>query len=117
MSDGAADATTRRRSALPDANLLRRVRWRLVAWSAGTTFLALIVLGTALYFAVSSALATSGRSQLEARMDEVRQFMREARLPPSRAPIGLTVGGRASGTFAFIVGPDQQAVGPQDVGI
>ena len=88
-----------------------------MAWSAGTTFLALIVLGTALYFAVSSALATSGRSQLEARMDEVRQFMREARLPPSRAPIGLTVGGRASGTFAFIVGPDQQAVGPQDVGI
>ncbi len=49
-------------------------------------------------------------------MNEVRQFMRDARLPPSRAPIGLSVGGRSSGTFAFIVGPDQQAVGPQNVG-
>jgi signal transduction histidine kinase len=50
-------------------------------------------------------------------MDEVRQFMREARLPPTRVPIGLTVGGRASGTFAFIVGPDQQAISPPNVGI
>jgi signal transduction histidine kinase len=122
MSDGALEPTTAlpkssRRGGQPDASLLRRVRWRLVAWSAGTTLVALVVLGLALYFAVSSLLASSGRAQLEARMDEVRQFLREARFPPSRAPIGLAVGGRASGTFAFIVGPDQQAVGPQDVGI
>jgi len=117
MSDGAADASNRRRAQLPDANLLRRVRWRLVAWSAGTTMIALVVLGVALYGTVSSALAASGRDQLEARMTEVRQFMREARLPPSRAPIGLTVGGRSSGTFAFIVGPDRQALAPPDVGI
>jgi signal transduction histidine kinase len=116
VSDGAPSSNAGR-GALPDARLLRRVRWRLVAWSAGTTLIVLIVLGTALYLAVSSALAASGRDQLDARMNEVRQFMREARLPPSRAPIGLTVGGRASGTFAFIVGPDQQALGPQDVGI
>ena len=106
-----------RRSSLPDAKLLRRVRWRLVAWSAGTTLVALIVLGTLIYVSVSSALAASGREQLESRMSEVRQFMREARLPPARAPIGLTVGGRASGTFAFIVGPDQQPFGPPNVGI
>jgi signal transduction histidine kinase len=117
MTDGASEPSRSRRGALPDANLLRRVRWRLVAWSAGTTLVVLLILGSALYFAVSSALASSGRDQLQDRMDDVRQFMREARLPPSRAPIGLTVGGRASGTFAFIVGPDQQAVAPPEVGI
>jgi signal transduction histidine kinase len=116
MSDGAADQRGRH-SGIPDANLLRRVRWRLVAWSAGTTFLVLLVLGSALYLGVSSVLADSGSRQLEARMAEVRQFMREARLPPSRVPIGLTVGGQASGTFAFIVGPDQQAISPPDLGI
>src|SRR5205807_5072893 len=102
---------------LPDANLLRRVRWRLVAWSAGTTLVALVVLGSALYVAVSNSLAASGRDQLNARMDDVRHFLLENRLPPSRAPIGLAIGGRSSGTFAFIVGPDQQAVGPQGVGL
>jgi signal transduction histidine kinase len=105
-----------RRGPPQDANLLRRVRWRLVAWSAGTTIVVLVILGSLVYLAVSSALASSGRDQLQARMNEVRQFMRDARLPPSRAPIGLSVGGRSSGTFAFIVGPDQQAVGPQNVG-
>jgi signal transduction histidine kinase len=117
VSDGAPQPIAPRRGALPDANLLRRVRWRLVAWSAGTTLVVLVVLGSALYVAVSSALAASGRDQLQARMDEVRQFLRESRLPPSRAPISLTVGGRSSGTFAFIVGPDQQAVTPPNVGI
>jgi signal transduction histidine kinase len=117
MSDGASEPKPRRPPAPPDSSLLRRVRWRLVAWSAGTTFVILLILGTAAYFALSSALASSGRDTLESRMGDVRDFMHQARLPPSRAPIGLNVGGRASGTFAFIVGPDQQAVANPGVGI
>jgi signal transduction histidine kinase len=122
VSDGATgDASStetqaRRRASMPDARLLRGVRWRLVAWSAGTTLVALALLGSALYFAVSGSLESSGKEQLALRMNDVKQFLSEARLPPARAPIGLTVGGRASGTFAFIVQPDLQSIGP-DVGL
>jgi signal transduction histidine kinase len=102
----------------PDSALLRRVRWRLVAWSAGTTFLVLLVLGSALYLAVANSLAASGRRQLEFRADQIEHFILEARvMPMTRAPIGLLVGGPASGTFAFIIGPDDRSLGPQDVGL
>jgi len=52
-----------------DTRLLRRVRWRLLAWSAGTTFILLVALGAALYASVSASLAASGTSQLQQRAD------------------------------------------------
>ncbi len=107
-----------RRGTASDATLLGRVRWRLVAWSAGTTLMVLLVLGWALYAAVAGSLASSGREQLEARADQVRHFLLETRgLPFTRAPISVTVGGPTSGTFAFIVPPDQQPIGPENLGI
>src|SRR2546425_1096490 len=39
-----------------DARLLARVRWRLVAWSAGSTLVLLLILGTALYLSVDASL-------------------------------------------------------------
>src|SRR5215210_1701733 len=50
-----------------DARLVRNVRWRLVAFSGGSTLLVLLVLGIALYLAVASTLAGASVSQLEAR--------------------------------------------------
>src|SRR5262249_44732604 len=119
MSDGAQSAspstpTSRRRGLSPDGSLLRRVRWRLVAWSAITTLIALLLLGGAIYFAVASALESSGREQLDQRMADVQQFLRETRLPPASAPIGLRVGGRGSGTFAFIIEPNLTSIGPPE---
>src|SRR5450759_3396729 len=46
-----------------DARLIRSVRWRLVAWSGGTTLLVLIVLAVTLYASVANSLAYTGVSQ------------------------------------------------------
>jgi signal transduction histidine kinase len=117
-AEPASRSRTARRAGQPDAALIRRVRWRLVAWSAGTTLLVLLALGWALYIAVSGSLDSSGRHTLDTRADQVRRFLLETRvLPPSGAPIGLSIGGPASGTFAFIVGPDEQALGPANLGL
>jgi two-component system, OmpR family, sensor histidine kinase CiaH len=117
MADEVPNDVSRRRSA-PDAALLRRVRWRLVAWSAGTTLVVLVLVGWVLYISVAGSLGASGRNQLEARLDQVRHFLQEVRgLPPNRAPIGISIGGPASGTFAFIISPDDQSVGPADVAV
>jgi len=109
---------TARETTAPDAALLRRVRWRLVAWSAGTTLIVLVVIGSILYFAVAGLLASSSRQQLDSRMAQVQHFVEDVRgLPPSRAPIGVSVGGPASGTFAFIISADDESVGPPDVAL
>src|SRR5215213_4511854 len=51
-----------------DARLIRRVRWRLVAWSGLTTLIVLLVLGAALYAVVAGSLAGASVDQLEARV-------------------------------------------------
>jgi signal transduction histidine kinase len=49
-------------------------------------------------------------------MSQIRRFVEDVRgLPPSRAPIGVQVGGPASGTFAWIIAADDESVGPPDV--
>ena len=58
-----------------DARLVRRVRWRLVAWSAGSTLLLLLLLGAALYLGVQRSLAATGTAQLERQADMLRDFM------------------------------------------
>jgi two-component system, OmpR family, sensor histidine kinase CiaH len=102
--------------------MLSRVRWRLVAWSAGTTLIVLVVLGGALYGAVARSLAATGQQQIAVRADMVRRAMEQSRfLGDPRAPrdfrplVGFSVGGPAPGTFAFIVGPSGVSFGPSDL--
>lgn len=105
-----------------DAALVRRVRWRLLAWSGGTTLVALVVLGALLYTAVAWSLASTGEEQLRDRARDIAIGL-EMRaggvaigggatsapgVPPGnviveRAEVpGLVVGGPTSGTFGFI---------------
>jgi signal transduction histidine kinase len=104
-----------------DARLLSRVRWRLVAWSAGSTLVLLLVLGTALYLTVDASLAAAGRTQLEEQVTGLRGFLEH--LPPG----GLTdggggghdephigqpeFGGKGSGTISIVVDPSGAFVG------
>jgi signal transduction histidine kinase len=102
-----------------DSGLLRRVRWRLVAWSAGSTLLLLVTLGTALYLSVNASLSASGTSQLEQRAAVLMSVLRGQ--PPGPAldgsddsPFGRPIlGGPASGTLAIVVGAQGQIVGPR----
>ncbi len=115
---------------VPDAALVRRVRWRLLAWSGGTTLAALVVLGSLLYATVAWSLATTGEQQLRARAEEIAAGLAaRAALPPgaagggfvtqfegpppasgaigfmvdSASVPGVVIGGPTSGTLAFVV--------------
>jgi signal transduction histidine kinase len=109
-----ATAATAPRQKSPDSALLRRVRWRLVFWSGGTTLVILLALGSILYATLSNYLGGAGREQLNARFDAIEQSVRQARrFPPERVPIGFSVG-RESGTFAFLVLPNDTVLAPAD---
>jgi signal transduction histidine kinase len=109
-----------------DARLLHGVRWRLVAWSAGSTLALLLMLGGLLYLSVASSLAAASQGQLQQRADDVSGFLR--RLPPGGLdepqehdpqdpPIGSPqFGGPGSGTIALIVDSSGRFAGgnPQD---
>ena len=58
-------------AASPDAPLLRRTGRRLVAWSAGTMLVVLVVLGAALYGAVARSLAATSETQLAQRAQSI----------------------------------------------
>lgn len=112
MPDPAAPAEldpAEARAVAADAGLVRGVRWRLVALSAGLTLVALLLLGAAMYAIAARSLAESGRQQLEARAADIKAalvgFRREPRL-------GQIFGGRASGTFAMLVFADGTPVFP-----
>lgn len=102
-----------------DSGLLRSVRWRLVAWSAGSTLLLLVALGTALYLSVNASLSTSGTAQLAQRAAVLMSVLRGQ--PPGPilngsvdSPFGRPIlGGPASGTLAVVVGEQGQIVGPR----
>ena len=104
-----------------DARLLTRVRWRLVAWSAGSTLLLLLVLGTALYLTVSASLAAAGRTQLEEQARGLRGYLEHlpagglteqggetAEGPPIGRP---EFGGPGSGTISLVVDQDGDFLG------
>ena len=109
--------------------MLRRVRWRLVAWSAGLTMLVMLGLGTSVYVVMHTSLTGSGVATLERRADAAEQ--RLASLPPDRFPrrpelgfpdIGIpfgapTFGGSASGTVTLIVDGSGQLFGPLQSGL
>src|SRR5438132_3991648 len=75
-----------------DARLVRDVRWRLVAWSGGSTLLVLLILGIALYVSVASSLQASSLSALDNRASDVVAFIRGS--PPTAAdsPVDIIFG-------------------------
>jgi signal transduction histidine kinase len=109
-----------------DAALVRRVRWRLLAWSGGSTLVALVTLGALIYTAVAWSLASTAEDQLRDRANEIAAGL-EVRAsgafgagggPTTIAGVpepgggfvvdqasipGLVVGGPTSGTFGFVV--------------
>lgn len=86
-----------------DAALVRRVDRNLVLWSGLTTLVILVVLAAALYFAAASSLTSSGVSQLDARMDQIKTLATGQRpSPDDDDPYGF-IFGQGSGTFAMIM--------------
>ena len=98
-----------------DARLLRRTRLRLMAWSGGATLVVLVVLGTALYAALSAHLAAAGQSQLEARAGTLTAFLRGERGFRDRPQLGLRFGGEEAGTVAVLVRPDSSVLRPSEL--
>ena len=111
--------------AVSDAALVRRVRWRLLAWSGGSTLAVLILLGTLIYIAVASSLESAAVEQLRQRAAILAPRIEMlATVPPAIAPgarlqpdrlrrsrsAGVSfVGGSSAGTLAFVIGPNDAA--------
>ena len=99
----------------PDASLLRRVRWQLVAWSGGATLLVLLLLGTLLYGVAAHSLEQSSVAQLQSRCSALVGVVQGGRPFELRA-LGLAFGGVGSGTLAFVVDPSGAWI-PSDLAI
>jgi signal transduction histidine kinase len=105
------------RASEADARLLRRVGWRLVAWSGGSTLVVLVALGLALYVSVASSLQASGVAALERRAEEILSFASGPGGPRgSDSPIDFLFGG-GGGTFAIVVTPSGDAIGPRQLAV
>lgn len=89
-----------------DSVLVRRVRWRLVLWSGGSTLLVLITLGVALYLSVASSLQATGVSALDQRAKEL--------VSAGRGPGGVPDVYFGGGTFAIFIAPNGSAIGPRE---
>jgi two-component system sensor histidine kinase CiaH len=89
-----------------DARLLRSVRRRLVAWTAGVTLAMLLVIGAALYVAVERSLSLTAVADLRVRAEEVaRQVGVRGR---AGRPVGFLFGDPAMATL--VVAPDGQTI-------
>jgi hypothetical protein len=114
-----------------DAALVRRVRWRLLAWSGGSTLIVLLVLGSVLYGAVAGSLAKAATDQLYGRAHSVVDGAVNSLMAPYPGPLpptfqgvtkvdgepGLVIGGPASGTVATLTQVTGSTIGkgmPQD---
>ena len=82
-----------------DGRLIRRVRWRLVAWSGLSTLAVLVVLGAALYLIAAQTLEAQGLKQLDNRIDQLRGIRPDIDDPG----LGFIFGGAGSGTFAMVL--------------
>ena len=113
MADHVATIDVAERAASEsDAHLVRGVRWRLVAWSGGSTLLVLFILGVALYLSVASSLQSAAVTNLDQRAGEITSFLKGQRPGDDGSPIEVIFGGGGS-TFAILIAPDGTAVGPR----
>jgi two-component system sensor histidine kinase CiaH len=122
MTDGRRTATV---DPTVDAALVRRVRWRLVAWSGGSTLIVLLALGSLLYAAVAGSLARAATEQLMGRAASVRGGLSLAPPPIGvggpllevrgitmvDAQPGVAIGGPASGTVAKVLTGGGEEIG------
>jgi signal transduction histidine kinase len=104
-----------------DAPVLRRTRRRLIAWSAGSTLVVLLILGFAIYAATATSLAAGGTAQLQARIDLLAGGGFPVQTGPATPTIGVTldprqqglvIGGDASGTIGLAVEPGSDGLIP-----
>ncbi len=94
MPDGVA------RRAEPDGRLVHRVRLQLIAWSAGSTLVVLLVLGAVLYATVATTLASASEQLLRDRaalLAPIASGGSSGAVPPIAigSGSGVTVGGTA----------------------
>ena len=94
LDDAAAPVPSPDRAAEADGRMVRRVRWQLITWSAGSTFVILLVLGTVLYGAVATTLASASENLLRDRAALMSGSM-------SAAPVGAVA---VDGTSTTVVG-------------
>jgi signal transduction histidine kinase len=109
-----------------EAPILRRTRRRLIAWSAGSTLVVLVILGVAIYAATATSLAAGGTAQLQARVDEL-SGAGFAPVPLGATQVtgvtsdpsqpGLVIGGDASGTIGFVLASDPDGLLPVPAGL
>ncbi|MEW6225316.1 MAG: HAMP domain-containing sensor histidine kinase [Chloroflexota bacterium] len=105
MPDGARtrprDDDAERATLADETRLIRRVRWRLVAWSGVSTLVVLVVLGAALYAVVANSLASASIAQLSNRVDPWVARL-EDQEPSGRPPgFGFLPGRGNTFLFAF----------------
>src|SRR4051794_128697 len=107
MADGVRPASRddgAERAVLADeARLVKRTRWRLVAWSGISTLLVLLVLAVALYAAVARTLEAASVAQLEARVDPLVEFLEGNQGGPGDGPDegGFVFGGGNTLLYLF----------------
>jgi signal transduction histidine kinase len=104
MPDGAAPVTGADEQAVlaDEAKLIRRVRWRLVAWSGMSTLVVLFVLAVALYAAVANTLRSASVQQLSDRVDPLAEALEgPSGDPDTRPPLGFQLGSGNTFLFAF----------------
>lgn len=100
----------------PESRLLRRTRRQLVLWSAGSTFVVLLLLGGLLYTAMAQQLSSAGEAQLRDRsaLVDVANWAtggrgprgpRDLSIAPGPGSPGLVFGGQFAGTAAVIIPP------------
>ncbi|HLX35761.1 MAG TPA: HAMP domain-containing sensor histidine kinase [Candidatus Limnocylindrales bacterium] len=102
-----------------DARLVRRVRWRLVLFSGGSTLLLLVVLAGVLYASVENSLSSASIAQLQQRADSTARVVESGRQGPGpgpdNLPTGIAFGGGTAGTFVMLVSGDGKLLaGPRE---
>ena len=91
----------------PDAPALRRVRWRLLLWSGGSTLVLLVALGVTLAVVTADSLRRSSEQQLADRAAQISTLVL-TQLPSGvpNFPIGPAFGGPESGTVGIVIAAD-----------
>lgn len=85
-----------------EARLVRRVRWRLVAWSGLSTLVVLGALAVALYAAVANTLASASVTQLTDRAAPLVQALEGTEAgPQDQFPLGYVFGGGNTTLLVF----------------